>query len=108
MINAVAERRDPTRGGDAQSHRTNLRSTIVAFVPPKPNEFETAQSNCASRAALATTSRGSSDSRKLILGGRKLFRNASRVKTASIAPAAPSECPIMLFVELTGTWPKSS
>src|SRR5207249_733683 len=102
IINVAAERRHPAHSGDAQTHRANFRKTIVAFVPPKPNELETAQSNCASRASFATTLSDKSDSRKLIFGGRNWCCSARRVTTASIAPAAPRECPIMLLVELTG------
>src|SRR5438874_12533349 len=69
IIHAASERRDPTHAGDAQTHRASLRRTIVALVPPKPNELETAQSNCASRAWFATMFRDSSASRKLIFGG---------------------------------------
>src|SRR5207253_7818593 len=70
IIHAASERRDPTDAGDAQTHRASLRKTIVALVPPKPNEFEIAQSNCASRASFATMFRGNSASRKWILGGK--------------------------------------
>ena len=70
IVNAASERRDPTYAGDAQTHRASLRRTIVAFVPPKPNEFEIAQSNCASRALFATMFRCNSDSRKFTLGGK--------------------------------------
>src|SRR5205807_8779248 len=64
IIDAAADRRDPTHAGNAQTHRANLRRTIVALVPPKPNEFEIAQSNRASRASFATMFRRNSDSRK--------------------------------------------
>src|SRR6266446_6800971 len=70
ISHAASERGDPTHAGDAQTHRASLRRTIVALVPPKPNELETAQSNCASRAWFATMLRCKSESRKLILGGR--------------------------------------
>src|SRR6267143_33731 len=70
ISHAVSERRDPTHAGDTQTHRANLRRTIVALVPPKPNELETAQSNCALRAWFATMFRDSSASRKLIFGGK--------------------------------------
>src|SRR6516165_6975906 len=69
-IDVTAERRHPAHSSDAQTHRANLRKTIVAFVPPKPNELETAQSNCASRASFATTLSDKSDSQKLMFGGR--------------------------------------
>src|SRR5438270_8708840 len=70
IIHAASERRDPAHAGDAQTHRASLRRTIVALVPPKPNELETAQSNCAFRAWFATMFRDNSASRKLILGGK--------------------------------------
>src|SRR5213596_3224872 len=105
---AASERGDPTHAGDAQTHRASLRRTIVALVPPKPNELETAQSNCASRGWFATMFRDSSACRKLIFGGKNWCCSASRLTTASIAPAAPSEWPIILFVELTGTSPNNS
>src|SRR5438874_4906865 len=54
IIHAASERRDPTHAGDAQTHRASLRRTIVALVPPKPNELETAQSNCASQIGRAS------------------------------------------------------
>ena len=43
----------------------------------------------------------SSGPRKLMFGGRKECCRASRLKTASMAPAAPKECPIIPLVELT-------
>src|SRR5437773_12385648 len=70
IIDVAAESREPTHARDAQAHRASLRRTIVALVPPKPNEFDTAQSNCASRALFATMFRFNSASRKLILGGK--------------------------------------
>ena len=38
-----------------------------------------------------------------MVGGRKPSRIASSVKAASMAPAAPSMCPVTPFVEETGT-----
>src|SRR4029453_14951495 len=70
IIDVTVERRHPAHSSDAQTHRAIFRKTIVAFVPPNPNELETAQSNCASRASFATTLSDKSDSRKLMFGGR--------------------------------------
>ena len=42
------------------------------------------------------------------VGRQKLFRSARMLMTASIAPAAPNEWPIIPLVELTGTRPNSS
>src|SRR2546430_17257963 len=76
-----------------------------AFVPPKPNEFETIVRTGAEYDSFATMFRSTSWSHlpKLMLGGRNCFCSARIQNTASIAPAAPNECPIMDLVELTGT-----
>src|SRR3981189_577286 len=73
------------------------RCTITdALVPPKPNEFDSA--------ILISRLRGFSGTRsiavstdglsRLIVGGAMLSRIARMLKIASIAPAAPSRCPV--------------
>src|SRR5262249_45928142 len=110
LVNAVAKRRDPAHTGDSQTHAVAFRIRIDAFVPPNPNEFERAISIFAWRDSLATMLRSRSGSRlrKLMFGGRSCACNASKQTTASIAPAAPNEWPIILLVELTGTLPNNS
>src|SRR6185437_7511208 len=71
-INAISKRGHPPHSGDRQTHAPILRIRIEAFVPPKPNEFESAVPTTAGRDSFATTfrSRPSSKAPKLMLGGR--------------------------------------
>ena len=71
-INAIPKRGHPPHSGDRQTHASTLRIRIEAFVPPKPNEFESAVRNTAGRDSFATTfrSRPSSKAPKLMFGGR--------------------------------------
>src|SRR5712671_7039431 len=73
------------------------RCTITeALVPPKPNEFDSA--------TLISRLRGKSGTRsiavstdgfsRLMVGGTMLSRIARMLKIASMAPAAPSKCPV--------------
>src|SRR5437879_10315483 len=73
------------------------RCTITeALVPPKPNEFDSAtlisrlRGACGTR-SIAVCTDGFS---RLIVGGATLSRIARMLKIASIAPAAPSKCPV--------------
>src|SRR5258706_7308913 len=73
------------------------RCTITdALVPPKPNEFESAtlisrlRGVCGTR-SIAVATDGLS---RLMVGGAILSRIARTLKIASIAPAAPSRCPV--------------
>src|SRR6202051_2154180 len=73
------------------------RCTIPeALVPPKPNEFDSAtlisrlRGTCGTR-SIAVSTDGFS---RLMVGGAMLSRIARMLKIASIAPAAPSKCPV--------------
>src|ERR1700724_2265828 len=105
LVDTASQRRNPARARNAQSHAGFFRIRIDALVPPNPNEFERTMSIFASRDLFATISmsRSGSVARKLMFGGRNCPCSASKQMTASIAPAAPNEWPIMLLVELTGT-----
>src|SRR5580692_11726215 len=73
------------------------RCTITeALVPPKPNEFDNATLISRLRGARGTRSIAVSTDglSRLMVGGAMLSRIASTLKIASIAPAAPSRCPI--------------
>src|SRR5258708_31396587 len=73
------------------------RCTITeALVPPKPNEFDSATLMSRLRGACGTRSIAVSTDglSRLIVGGAILSRIARMLKIASIAPAAPSSCPV--------------
>src|SRR3954453_8867798 len=106
LFYVAAERRDPPAAGDRQPHAA--RRITDALVPPKPKEFERTVRTAAGCARFATIFSGKSASSKLIFGGRNCSRIASRLITASIAPAAPNEWPIIPLVQLSGTLSKSS
>src|SRR6266481_713471 len=78
------------------------RCTITdALVPPKPNEFESAtlisrlRGVCGTR-SIAVSTDGLS---RLMVGGAILSRIARTLKIVSIAPAAPSRCPVEDLVD---------
>src|SRR6266481_6023429 len=78
------------------------RCTITeALVPPKPNEFDSAtlisrlRGTCGTR-SIAVSTDGFS---RLMVGGAILSRIASTLKMHSIAPAAPSRCPVEDLVD---------
>src|SRR4029434_4354334 len=70
-INAISKRRYQPHSGDRQTHASTLRIRIEAFVPPKPNEFESAVRTAAGRDSLATMSRSMSSPAlaELMVGG---------------------------------------
>src|SRR3977135_3455966 len=73
------------------------RCTITeALVPPKPNEFDSATLISRLRGAFGTRSIAVSTDglSRLMVGGAMLSRIARMLKIASIAPAAPSRCPV--------------
>src|SRR6266403_2869672 len=92
-INAASQRGHPPHSGDRQTHASNLRIKIEAFVPPKPKEFESTVRKRAGRVSFATMfkSRSSSNSPKLMLEGTNWCSSANKQKMASTAPAAPNE-----------------
>lgn len=53
-IEIATERRDAADTSDVHTHPLTSSMTTLAFVPPKPNEFDTTQPTRASRAAFAT------------------------------------------------------
>src|SRR6266581_5420266 len=61
-INAVSQGCDPPRPGDCQTHASNFRITMEAFVPPNPKEFESAVPRAAGRASFDTTASSISSS----------------------------------------------
>src|SRR5205814_7597709 len=81
-INAGAQRSNPPHAGNRQTHASpvrgspgkggNLRISSDAFVPPNPNEFESAVFTIAGRASFATMLKSTSSSGvvKLMLAGR--------------------------------------
>src|SRR5690606_23672594 len=81
-------------------HATRLKMTL-ALVPPKPNELDMATSILRARALCGTRSIAvsNSGSSRLIVGGAIWSRMASTQKAASMAPAAPSRCPVIDLVE---------
>ena len=89
----------------ASSWRELLRMTMEAFVPPKPNEFERhGADRCRARLVCDDVQiQLLVRSRKLMFGGKNLMLQGQQTKTASIAPAAPNEWPIIPLVELTAT-----
>src|SRR5580704_5322338 len=90
------------------------RTTRLALMPPKAKELVSAVRIGMGRASLGTASTGhlTSASRQLMVGGATFSRTAPIVTTSSSAPAAPSACPWMGFVEETGRFesrlPKTS
>src|SRR5260370_15788068 len=78
-------------------HQLVTRRTITdALVPPKPNEFDSATLISRLRAIFGTRSIAVSTEglSRLMVGGAMLSRIARMEKIASIAPAAPSRCPV--------------
>src|SRR5947207_4181970 len=71
-INAGAQRRNPPHAGDRQTHASSLPISTEAFVPPNPNEFESATSTTADRGSFAMMLRLTplSGVVKLMLAGR--------------------------------------
>src|SRR5947207_6844291 len=104
FLDTAPERRDPAHARDLNAHAATDRRMMDAFVPPNPNEFERTVRTLPAREEFATMfrSRPVSPWRKLMFGGSNWCRSARMLMTASIAPAAPNECPIIPFVELTG------
>src|SRR4051794_35883686 len=74
-----------------------------ALVPPNPNEFDMARRIRRPRALSGTKTswQSGAGSTRLMVGGPTEVSIAFRHTPDSTAPAAPSRCPIMLFVELT-------
>src|SRR5260370_37220822 len=73
------------------------RCTITdAVVPPKPNEVDSATLISRLRGVRGTRSIAVSIDgfSRLMVGGAMLSRIARMLKIASIAPAAPSRCPV--------------
>src|SRR5437660_10127289 len=72
-----------------------------ALVPPKPNEFDSATLISRLRATFGTRSIAVSTEglSRLMVGGAMLSRIARMEKIASIAPAAPSRCPVDDWVD---------
>src|ERR1700722_1014309 len=97
-----------------RSRQLTRRCMITdALVPPKPNEFDRAtlisrlRGICGTR-SIAVSTDGLS---RLMVGGAMLSRIARMLKIASIAPAAPSRCPVDDLVDdidtLDAAFPKS-
>src|SRR5438093_2779811 len=86
--NAAAERRYPPHARDPHPHSRNCWITMEAFVPPKPNEFETTVRIDAGRGSFATMFRSTSSSavRKFMFAGGNWCWSERIQKTASIAP----------------------
>src|SRR5439155_24454327 len=84
---------------------SQLRSMSVAFAPPKPNEWVSANSNWAARGfwTRGKAQNGSGDSSAEV-GGSHCSRNAIRHTTTSTAPAPPNRWPMLDLIELTGTF----
>src|SRR5690349_11755432 len=83
---------------------TPLPKMRHALVPPKPKLFDATYSNVASRPRPATkSSAGWAQARSrfstLHVGGAFWSRKERSEKSASVAPAAPSMCPVMDLVE---------
>ena len=80
-----------------------------ALHPPKPNEFEIAVFTTAFLATLGTKSKSqASDGVERFKVGGKIPCLIARIeKIASIAPAAPSRCPVADFVEDIGVFVSS-
>ena len=73
-----------------------------ALVPPKPKLFDSATLISIGLALCGTRSMGVSTEglSRLIVGGAIWSRIASTENAASMAPAAPSRCPVADLVEL--------
>ena len=71
-IDTASQRRNPPHARDSETHASNLRIAMEAFVPPNPNEFERTVRSAAGRALFAMTFKSmfSSGARKLMLPGR--------------------------------------
>src|SRR5262245_46441030 len=61
-IHAGAQRGNPPHTGNRQPHASTLRIMSEAFVPPNPNEFESAMFTAAGRASFAMIFRSTSSS----------------------------------------------
>src|SRR5580698_9299228 len=72
-----------------------------ALVPPKPNEFDNTTLISRRRGTYGTRSIAVSIDglSRLMVGGATLSRIARMQKIASIAPAAPSRCPVEDLVD---------
>ena len=70
-------------------------------MPPNPNEFDNTTLISRSRDVFGTRSIAVSTDglSRLIVGGATLSRIARILKIASIAPAAPSRCPVHDLVD---------
>src|SRR5450759_172817 len=92
----------------AQSRHENpvhahLLKIKVALTPPKPNELDNTTFTRASWGLLTIGNlQAGSGVSNSISGGSHCSRKAIRQITASTAPAPPSRCPMLAFVELTG------
>src|SRR6202041_2414962 len=85
-----------------QPHYCVTRRRITdALVPPKPKEFDSTTLISRSRGVFGTRSIAVSTDglSRLIVSGAMLSRIARIPKIASIAPAAPSRCPVQDLVE---------
>src|SRR3954468_10542103 len=86
------------------AHNGHLRNTSEAFAPPNPNELLSAYSNFLS---IGSVTNGNPHAGSSVLvpqvGGSQPSLNAMMHTIASAAPAAPSKCPMLAFVELTST-----
>src|SRR3984957_10530972 len=88
--------------GPVPTRQLATRCTITeALVPPKPNELDNATLISRLRGVRGTRSIAVSTDglSRLIVGGAMLSRIARIPKIASIAPAAPSRCPVQDLVE---------
>src|SRR6202020_2154959 len=81
---------------DMTRQATTRCMTTDALVPPKPNEFDSTVWTSRLRGVRGTRSiHVSTDGlSRLMVGGTMLSRIARMPKIASIAPAAPSRCPV--------------
>jgi hypothetical protein len=83
----------------------NFNNNIDPFVPPNPNEFVmTVSSPAFSTVSVAISSgfNAGSNVSTLIDGAIKSFSSISRQYTASDAPVAPCEWPVINLVDDTG------
>ena len=71
-IDTASQRCNPPHARDSETHASNLRIAMEAFVPPNPKEFERTVRRAAGRALFAMTFKSmfSSEARKLMLPGR--------------------------------------
>ena len=96
------------RSGQSARRPGSRPRTSAQLFPPKAKEFDTATSTAAGHDTLGTTSRrNAAGSATLTVGGSTPSRSASTLTAASIAPAAPSVCPIWDLVLLIGGGPPS-